>query len=63
MLDRKKKALLHLAQRRSDAHVREVEPMRLPQTIAAFHSLVGAAATLTSIGSSRPGDGTGLLRT
>jgi NAD(P) transhydrogenase len=38
-----------------------VEPMRLPQTIAAFHSLVGAAATLTSIGSflAHPDSGAG----
>jgi len=28
-----------------------VSPMALPQTVAAFHSLVGAAATCTSIGS------------
>jgi NAD(P) transhydrogenase len=28
-----------------------VSPMKLPQTVAAFHSLVGAAATCTSIGS------------
>uniref|UniRef100_A0A7S3WQN7 proton-translocating NAD(P)(+) transhydrogenase n=1 Tax=Strombidinopsis acuminata TaxID=141414 RepID=A0A7S3WQN7_9SPIT len=29
----------------------KVSPMALPQTVAAFHSLVGAAATCTSIGS------------
>merc|ERR1719486_340750 len=28
-----------------------VEPMKLPQTVAAFHSLVGAAATFASIAS------------
>lgn len=28
-----------------------VDPMKLPQTVAAFHSLVGAAATMTSVGS------------
>merc|ERR550514_2266892 len=39
----------------------QVEPMKLPQTVAAFHSLVGAAATLTSIASfmAHPDSGAG----
>merc|ERR1719201_1682632 len=38
-----------------------VEPMKLPQTVAAFHSLVGAAATFASIASflAHPDAGTG----
>jgi NAD(P) transhydrogenase len=45
-----------------------VDPMKLPQTVAAFHSLVGAAATCTSIGSfyepvqiGRLGNGTAIM--
>jgi NAD(P) transhydrogenase len=38
-----------------------VEPMKLPQTVAAFHSLVGAAATFASVASflAHPDAGTG----